>query len=73
MLPHFFVDGYWILPYLFEYKSYFFVLKIHPKSQVRLIQEVKRCGMRMYAAAVRVLSGRRFAPSCVCMHAMTIA
>jgi len=25
--------------------------------------------MRMYAATVRMLSRRRFAPSCVCMHA----
>jgi len=34
-----------------------------------------RCNMRIYAVSVRVLFRRRFARSCVCMHAhmMTIA
>ena len=31
------------LPYLFEYKSHFFVPKYHPKSQVRLIHEYMKC------------------------------
>ena len=32
----------WI-PYLFEYKSHFFVPKYHPKNQVRLIHEYMKC------------------------------
>jgi len=29
------------MPYLFKYKLQFFVLKIHPKSQIRLIHKVQ--------------------------------
>ena len=31
------------IPYLFEYKSHFFVPRYHPKSQVRLIHEYMKC------------------------------
>jgi len=53
-----------LISYLFEYKLHFFVLKIHPKSQMRLVHEVRNALVHCYCARVIEMALCTF----TCMH-----